>query len=238
MMVARTDRERREALARLGLRAEPDAAGLRAAFRQAVKRTHPDRPGGDAEALRSVVAAYELLKTAPPATVTTTFPPSPVASPPRPYPDTLTISPVLAASGGEVMVTLSDGRRLKVGLPAGLRAGDKVRAGEAMMTVAVRGGPDLALHGDDLWLTTDLPGDAPRGGRLDLDTPGGPREIWIGRRALARGLVRISGQGLPARGPHAAGDLFVRLRPAARPESGARSRLRAFKANWAPAAAL
>ncbi|MBI1405785.1 MAG: molecular chaperone DnaJ [Caulobacter sp.] len=235
MMVARTDRERREALARLGLRAEPDAAGLRAAFRQAVKQTHPDRPGGDAASLRAVVAAYDLLKTKPDVVAG-----SPPANPPATAPDAdvLTISPALAASGGEVLISLSDGRRLKVGLPAGLRAGDRVRAGAAMLTVTVRGGPDLTLRGDDLWLTTDLPGDAPQGGRLDLDTPGGPREIWIGRRALARGLVRISGQGLPARGPHSAGDLFVRLRPAARPESGARARLRAFQANWTAAAAL
>ncbi|MBX3480057.1 MAG: molecular chaperone DnaJ [Caulobacter sp.] len=233
MMVARTDRERREALARLGLRAEPDAAGLRAAFRQAVKATHPDRPGGDAESLRAVVAAYELLKASPDVQPS---PPSAIAPAASAETDTLTITPALAASGGEVMVTLADGRRLKVGLPAGLRAGDRVRAGAAMLTVAVRGESGLTLRGDDLWLTTDLPGDTPHGGRLDLDTPGGPREIWIGRRALARGLVRLSGQGLPARGPHAAGDLFVRLRPAARPESGARSRLRAFQANWTPQA--
>ncbi|NBB15233.1 molecular chaperone DnaJ [Caulobacter sp. SLTY] len=226
-MVATKTMDPRRARVVLGLRGPADEAATRAAFRRAVKATHPDRAGGDAARLREVVEAYEVLKTAPS--------PSPPAPAPRPAVATevLEISPALAAFGGEAMARLADGRKIAVSLPAGLRDGDRVRAGDALLTVAVRGAEGLTLRGDDLWLTADLPSDAPWGGRLPVETPAGPRAVWIDRRALRRGLVRLSGAGLPARGPHSVGDFIVRLRPSAGAESGARSRLRAFTAAWA-----
>jgi curved DNA-binding protein len=230
MVVAARTMDTRRARAVLGVRGGLDEAALRAAFRTAVKAAHPDRPGGDAARLREVVEAYGLLKAAP------AVEPPPLPAPAAPV-DTLEISPALAAAGGRAFARLADGRRLAVDLPAGLRPGDKVRAGEALLTVTVKGGDGLILRGDDLWLSAEIPHGA--GGRLPVATPAGPREIWIGRRDIARGLVRLAGQGLPARGPHAAGDLIVTLKaPPPPPESGARSRLRAFQANWAPSAAL
>ncbi|HYE44461.1 MAG TPA: molecular chaperone DnaJ [Caulobacter sp.] len=227
----------RRARAVLGLRGPADEATLRSAFRRGVKATHPDRPGGDAGRLREVVEAYELLKAAPAAAPTPAPSPAPTSAS-APKQDVLEISPALAAFGGEARVLLADGRRIAVSLPAGLRNGDRVRAGEALLTVAVRWADGLALRGDDLWLTADLPDDAPWGGRLPVETPAGPRAVWIDRRALKRGLVRLSGAGLPARGPHAVGDLIVRLRQPQRPESASRGRLKAFAAAWAPAAVL
>jgi curved DNA-binding protein len=221
--------DRRRALALLGLKVESDAATLRAAFRQAVKATHPDRVGGDAARLRLVIEAYGLLKLERPGPPSTPARTATVATPSILH---LHLSPALAASGGEAIAALPGDRQIRVAVPAGLRNGDRVRAGEVTLTVKVVAEADLTLRGDDLWLTATLPCDAPRGGRLGVATPSGPRDIWIGRRALSRGLVRLTGEGLPARGPHAAGDMFVRLRTASRPESGARSRLRAFQAAW------
>lgn len=227
-MVAAKPMDTRKARAVLGVRAKAGDAELRAAFRKAVKAAHPDRPGGDAARLREAVEAYGLLKAAPE---------SPPPAPPAPKPviaDGIEISPALAASGGRAITRLGDGRRLALDLPPGLRPGDTVRAGETLLTVSVKGSAGLTLRGDDLWLTAELPHQA--GGRLPLATPTGPKEIWVGRRDIARGLVRLTGQGLPARGPHAAGDLIVTLKAPPPPtESGARSRLRAFQANWAPA---
>jgi len=228
-MVANGTMDRRRALALLGLKGESDAATLRAAFRQAVKATHPDRAGGDAARLRLVIEAYGLLKAGRPAPVARPERPAPPAPPSVLY---LHLGPALAAAGGEVIAPLPGDRRIRVAVPAGLRDGDRVRAGEVTLTVKVVAEADLTLRGDDLWLTATLPGDAPRGGRLGVATPSGHKDIWIGRRALSRGLVRLTGEGLPARGPHAAGDMFVRLRTASRSESGARSRLRAFRAAW------
>ena len=231
MVVATRTMDARRARAVLGVRGTVSETALRAAFRQAVKAAHPDRPGGDAARLREVVEAYGLLKAAPV---------SPPPAPPVPKPvlaDGIEISPALAASGGRAITRLGDGRRLALDLPPGLRPGDKVRAGETLLTVSVKGSAGLTLRGDDLWLAAELPHQA--GGRLPLATPSGPKEIWVGRRDIARGLVRLTGQGLPARGPHAAGDLIVTLKAPPPPaESGARSRLRAFQAAWAPIAAL
>ncbi|MBO9560101.1 MAG: molecular chaperone DnaJ, partial [Caulobacter sp.] len=63
--------------------------------------------------------------------------------------------------------------------------------------------------------------------------------VWISTKAAARGLVRLPGQGLPARGPHRAGDLFLRLEALGEgiggegTESAARSQLKRFAAAWA-----
>jgi curved DNA-binding protein len=220
--------DERRARKALGLGGPADARTLRAAFHRAVKAAHPDRPGGDAARLREVVAAYALLKQQP-AEAAVVAAPAPAPLPPQ----TLEISPALAAAGGEAMASLADGRRLKIAVPPGLRPGDRLRAGDTVLTIAVRAQDDMVLRGDDLWLTQALPGDAPNGGRLPVETPAGLRQVWVDRQALARGMVRLTGLGMPARGRHLAGDLFVRLRPAARPESGARSRLRAFEQAWA-----
>lgn len=236
-MVDQKDMSPRQARAVLGLgRNEAiDPTTLTRAYRAAVKAAHPDRPGGDAARLRQVVAAHALLKTrAEPASEPEA--PDRPAPPPAPIeeaPVVLTLSPAEAAWGGEIMIDLADGRTLRIRAPAGLRPGDRLRAGETVLTIEVRTEADITLRGDDLWLTRALPADAPRGGRLAVETPDGPMMLWIGRQALDRGLVRLSGRGLPARGRHAAGDMFVRLAPAPAVESAARGRLRAFAQAWA-----
>lgn len=64
---ARADRSsqplsRREAFRVLGLPPDADAAAVKAAYREQVKRTHPDADGGDREAFQRVNAAYETLR--------------------------------------------------------------------------------------------------------------------------------------------------------------------------------
>lgn len=53
---------RREAYRVLGLPPDADAASVKAAYREQVKRTHPDADGGDREAFQRVNAAYETLR--------------------------------------------------------------------------------------------------------------------------------------------------------------------------------
>jgi hypothetical protein len=62
-------------LLEVGDLAGPDE--LRTAFRRALRRTHPDLPGGDDDAARQVLAAYELLAALPPAPAAATEPPAP-----------------------------------------------------------------------------------------------------------------------------------------------------------------
>jgi curved DNA-binding protein len=211
---------------------------LRRAFREAAKRAHPDRKGGDAERFREVVEAFRLLQAA---AVERAKADHHIIQPPvpaRPAAEgglTLAVSPRVAFEGGQAEHGLPDGRRIRLTLPAGLRAGDTVRAGEALLTVAVRGDGEMMVRGDDLWITVPVdPRLLAEGGRIAIETPLGRRVVWITKKAGERGLVRLVGQGLPARAGHRLGHLFLRLTPQVREtHSAARTLLRRFAAAWA-----
>lgn len=218
----------------LGVSASASAAEIRSAFRQAAKAAHPDRPGGGAERFRAVVEAYHLLDGRAPKAER---PRPPVSTAPTPIPlaDTLVISPVIAMTGGDRVHTLRDGRQIRVTLPEGLRTGDRVRAGEVELEVKVANEGDMIVRGDDLWITVNVePRLLNQGGRIAVETPLGRRIVWISRKAGARGLVRLVDQGLPARGDHRQGHLFLRLTPRrTHIDSAARTLLRRFAAAWA-----
>lgn len=217
----------------LGVSPLATAVELRLAFREAAKQAHPDRPGGDAERFREAVEAYRLLS-APKITDSIIQPPATVVRPART--DTfLNITPLLAMNGGELFHQPAGGRRLKIRLPEGLRTGDTLRVGETEFEISVRSDGEMLVRGDDLWLTVPLdPGLLAQGGRVALDTPLGRRVVWITRKAGERGLVRLVGQGLPARGPHRQGHLFLRLAAQVRTtDSAARTLRRRFAAAWA-----
>lgn len=220
------------ARALLGVAADADERELRKAYREAAKRAHPDRPTGDAALFRDVLAAYRLLQEHPfqPAT----FPPVVAQAAPLVDRAVLEIDIVTALAGGAEDLAI-DGRRLRLKLPAGLREGDKVRVEGVTFEVRYRAQDGALVRGDDLWLTGKVdPRVLAEGGRVDADTPLGPRPAWISTKAAARGLVRLPGQGLPARAAHKAGDLFLRLEAAeAGAESPARSLLKRFAAAWA-----
>jgi curved DNA-binding protein len=221
-----------EARALLGTPPGAGPEALQSAFRQAVKRAHPDRSGGDAARFHRVVEAYRLLRadlSVLPAASSPAPAPSAEAGPAR-----LSITPAQAVMGGELHLVDEAGRRLRVQLPPGLRGGDRLRAGESVYDIVIASDGASVVRGDDLWITLCLaPSLMDDGGRVPLETPAGPRLIWVSRAAAARGLVRLRGEGLPATRGRPAGDLFVRLetRPAA--DSEVRRRLRRFAAAWA-----
>jgi curved DNA-binding protein len=205
---------------------------LRRAFREAAKRAHPDRPGGGEERFHEVVAAYHRLQAAQAAPDRIFQPPAP--RPPQPR--VLTIGPEVALQGGVAEHHARDGRLLRVTLPAGLRQGDTVRVDGVELPVVLMGAPQMQVRGDDLWITAPV---APRllaeGGRVAVETPLGRRIVWLTKKAAERKLVRLVNQGLPARGPHRQGHLFLRLAPApaGQADSAARALLRRFAAAWA-----
>ncbi|MBO9707703.1 MAG: DnaJ domain-containing protein [Caulobacter sp.] len=232
-MTARTptDLTPQAARALLGVAPGADERELRAAYREAAKRAHPDRPGGDAALFRDVLAAYRLLQDLPARTIH--FPPV-VAEPARVDQATLRIDATMAFGGGTLDLAV-DGRKLRLTLPAGLREHDKVRVEGVLFRVALDTDPDALVRGDDLWLTARLDARSrAEGGRIEVATALGPRLVWISTKAAARGLVRLPGQGLPARGKHRQGDLFLRLETVGDgAESAARSLLKRFAAAWA-----
>jgi curved DNA-binding protein len=220
------------ARALLGVAPDADERELRKAYRETAKRAHPDRPTGDAALFRDVLAAYRLLQDHP--FQPTTFPPT--VSPGVPIADRvfLEIDIATAVAGGAEDLSI-DARHLRLKLPAGLRDGDRVRVEGVMFEVRLRVQNGALVRGDDIWLTGKVdPRVLAEGGRVEADTPLGPRLAWISTKAAARGLVRLPGQGLPARATHKAGDLFLRLEAAeANAESPARSLLKRFAAAWA-----
>jgi curved DNA-binding protein len=217
-----------EARALLGvsLIATPDEIG--AAFRAAAKVAHPDRPGGDADAFRQILAAYRVLQTEAklPARI-------PLATPVlTPF---VEISALVALRGGEADVILSTGERTRARVPAGARHGETLSVlGEAAQ-VRVRGDAEVQIRGSDLWVTAQVGATVLEdGGRAAVETPLGPKVLWVSRKIAERRLVRLEGQGLPARGEHPQGSLFIRLVPdTGAPESHARAQLRKFAAAWA-----
>ena len=213
----------------MGVPETATTAEIRRAFRLQAKQAHPDR-GGDAERFRELVEAHHLLLRLPART-------RPARAHQRSWKPTaggaeLEIAPEVAMLGGEVEHALADGRRLRLTVPAGLRAGDKVRADGVELPVVIRGDGETLVRGDDLWITAKVPPRMmDRGGKLTVETPLGRRIIWITEKSGAQALVRLQGQGLPARGRHRQGHLFVRLSPGeAEPASEARKR---FTAAWA-----
>jgi curved DNA-binding protein len=214
----------------LGVSSLSTPAEVRRAFREAAKRAHPDG-GGDDGAFRQVVEAYRRLRN--PVEDGLAPPPARTA---QPTPDLrLTIPPITALLGGVAEHRLPDGRTLRITLPAGLRCGDKVRAGGCKLEVYVKADAGVLVRGHDLWMTVHLPpATLKKGGRVTLETPLGKRVVWITRKAAERGLVRLEGQGLPARGRHPRGHLFIRLaQTAGATDSAALSLLRRFAAAWA-----
>jgi len=225
----------------LGLPAFHSQADLRRAFREAAKRVHPDREGGDAERFHEVVAAFQALQSAGPfgfrlrRAAPVPARPTPVSGADDEGPRTLEITTHIALNGGQLDHRLPGGRTLRLNLPVGLRTGDRVRAGDVDFRVVLLEEPGVRVRDGDVWLDVQVdPRLLADGGRISVETPLGRRVVWITRKAGERGLVRLVGQGLPARGTRRAGHLFLRLAATqGRTDSAARTLLRRFAAAWA-----
>ena len=80
------------------------------------------------------------------------FPPA-VTEPAAPaieQPLIVILTPVEAMSGGSPETELPDGRRVRVTLPAGQRAGSKVRVDGHVFEIALKAEGDMIVRGDDL----------------------------------------------------------------------------------------
>ena len=224
-----------EAHALLGLSGPTAEPVLTAAFRAAVKAAHPAAPAGDEDRFRRVIAAWRLIQshqTQPLALAAPVTPP--------PAPPVVTITPMDALNGGRVAVGLA-GRTLHIRLPKGLRSGEHLRLRDAApggadlyLPVLIRTTDGLSAIGDDLFMDAPAPTRVLEdGGRLEIDTHAGVRSAWLapGQTTLR---LRLKHLGLPARGRHPQGHLFVTLRPSEDAPSAAEDLLLRFSRVWTP----
>ena len=154
---------------------------------------HPDRPGGDAARFGQALEAYRVLQAQLSAPGVALKRP-PVAA--QPVPAVIHITPLEAFRGGERRLPQGDGKA-PVALPPGLRQGDRLRIGAEVLEVRIRNRSDLTIEGDDVHITVPAPADLlDQGGCLEVQTPAGPRQIYV--PCQSDGVVRIQGLGLPA----------------------------------------
>ena len=201
-----------EARAILGLATDASPHDVIGAFRAAAKQSHPDLPGGDAVRFREILSAYHLLQSLPrtPAPLSAAVDGARSARLQR----LAEISPLIALLGGEAEALLADGRRMRVAVPAGARHGEVLAGRGEKIKLRIRAETAIQVRGSDLWISVEVPAMLlDDGGRATVETPLGAKALWVTGKVAERRLVRLEGQGLPARGDHPAGSLYIRLIP-------------------------
>ncbi len=128
-----------------------------------------------------------------------------------------------AVRGTGQRLSLPDGGNLDVSIPPGIETGQVLRLrgkggpgeppGDALIEVEVGSHPLFRREGRDVHL--DLPVSLPEavlGGPVTIPTVGGPVTMTIPPKSDAGTRLRLRGKGVPASGPHPAGDAYVTLR--------------------------
>ena len=148
----------------------------------------------------------------------------------RPYPGRdmryeLAVDFLDAVNGAKRRVVMADGGHLDVTLPKGLRDGQTIRlknkgmaginggpAGDALVTVKVRGHAGFRRVGDDIHVTRPVSlSDAVLGGRVQVETVAGPVTLTVPENSNSGRVLRLKGKGVRRAGKPA-GDQLVTLR--------------------------
>ena len=146
-----------------------------------------------------------------------------------PRPGKLTIPFLTAALGGETTIEIDRGQRresLVVQIPAGIESGAKIRlrgrgepgekgASAGDLTIQVEVEPHPYFTPDGRNITVEVPitiGEAVLGARIDVPGLDGMKSLTIPPGSSSGQKLRLRGQGIPASGGKAHGDLFVVLK--------------------------
>ncbi|NWH09263.1 MAG: DnaJ domain-containing protein [Alphaproteobacteria bacterium] len=137
---------------------------------------------------------------------------------------TVTITFEEAALGGTKRVTMPDGKRLDVKIPAGVREGQQIRlkglgepgqggeAGDALIEVAISPHAHFRREGRDIHLDVPISlGEAVLGGKVEVPTLTGPVAMTIPPNTSSGAIFRLKGKGVAAAGGEAAGDQYVKV---------------------------
>jgi curved DNA-binding protein len=198
-----------EALTVLGLDAGASAEVRKAVFRNRVKAARPDHPGGDAERFRRVIEANRVLEQAGarPAAAAAAQTASPIAP-------EVEITIEEACLGGARVLPIAGDKAFYWRIEPGLRDGDLVREsspfGELTFTIRIAEEPDRKVMAGDLWITLGVdPWLLEDGGRIEVSTPFGPRNVLVPRSLPQEAMLRLKDCGLPKRGGYPQGHALV-----------------------------
>ncbi len=225
-----------DALTELGLNGSADDEAIRQAFRQRLKRAHPDLNGGTDARLRQLILARDLLMSGRRNNPEDIEVAQSYAGADIPDDSTtpLTITLAQALFGGDTtaevpalefshatenLTSLTQTKTLRLSLPRGLRDSERVclpcegaARHEMSFRINIEPEADIRVWGDDIWMTVRVESRLfQRGGDTLIETPHGPQEIKIDRGALSGASLCLTGKGLPATETTAAGNLHIRL---------------------------
>ena len=196
-----------QARRRLGLEADTPLSELQGAFQRAIKASRGPDEHVPPDAYREILDAYRVLRG-----TAGDSQPGDDARRHEDWPSHIELTPAEAILGGMKVGRLPTGRPFETKLPAALRDGDLVWVWGWLLQVRIDAGEELAVRGDDIWITVRKhPSQLKAGGRIAVETPLTPCSFGLSAEAVAAGLVRAPGFGLPPSRGHAQGDLYVRL---------------------------
>ncbi|WP_425080143.1 DnaJ C-terminal domain-containing protein [Ruegeria denitrificans] len=138
---------------------------------------------------------------------------------------TLQISFLDSVFGASQKLTLPDGDRIEVKIPAGITDGQTIRLrgkgapgygegppGDALVTVSVAKHPVFERHGDDIHITLPITIDeAILGGKVPAPTIDGGVNVNVPAGTSSGKTLRLRGKGVKKRGSSARGDQLIEL---------------------------
>ena len=158
---------------------------------------------------------------------------------------TLTVTLFEALRGTAKDVRMTNGKRLKVAIPAGARNGQILRLkgqgmpgigagadGDALVEIAVEPDPVFKLQGDDVHVDVPITlQEAVLGGRIEVPTVDGSVKMTVPEHSNTGSVLRLRHKGLP-KDPDGRGDQYVHLNVVLPADSNAE--LTEFVRAWGP----
>ncbi len=138
----------------------------------------------------------------------------------------LTVDFIEAVNGAKKTVTMPDGKRLAITIPAGIADGQTLRlrgegrpgfgsgeSGDALVTVNVSDDPRFTRDGDTIRSSLDITlNEALSGGKVRVDTVSGSVNVSVPQNSNTGDVLRLRGRGAMNRSTGKRGDHLIELR--------------------------
>jgi len=238
----------------LGVNHSAPPEAIKKAYRDLARKYHPDKAPGDAfteERFKEIAAAYELLSDQTKRAQYDAGDIDADGHPARPRSSTgnsafdrfwarkktgqrrangsnatyiLKVTFAEAVLGANKQVSMTNGKRLDVKIPAGTEDGQILRLkgqgmpgtgggvdGDALIEIRVTEHPRLRQEGPDLWMDQDISLEtAVLGGKIQVETLTGMVSLTVPENSSSGKVLRLKGKGLPLKNGNF-GDQYVKL---------------------------